>query len=127
MMPSMPPFYYPGAAQPGPGGGYQFPPTQAAPATIQAVAPHSAPDVTSWFCSLDKHSQRNGDGIYFSPYGEILKNKGFIRITQLTLDFVSLKDLQEWLGIEIGTAILIMQYAKEDAEAIKAGTYIFPQ
>jgi hypothetical protein len=69
---------------------------------------------------------RNKDDIVFAPYGDVLKKKGFIRITQLTLDFFSLKDLQEWLGIEVGTAILIMQYAKADIEAIKAGTLVFP-
>jgi hypothetical protein len=52
----------------------------------------------------------------------VLKDKGFLQITQLMLDFVTLQDLQAWLDIEVGIAILIMQYAKEDVEGIKAGT-----
>ena len=39
---------------------------------------------------------------------------------------MQLKDLQDWLGIEVGTAILIMQYAKEDIEALKSQKWVFP-
>jgi hypothetical protein len=125
MMPPMPP-YYPHT------GGHQFMPyppfptsnAQAASTPITAV---DYPEVTRWFRFLDEHDHRNKDGIIFAPYGAILKGKGFLRITQLTLDFVALKDLQEWLGVEVGIAILIMQYAKDDVEAIKAGKLVFPK
>ncbi|KIK26840.1 hypothetical protein PISMIDRAFT_94059 [Pisolithus microcarpus 441] len=53
--------------------------------------------------------------------------KGFIRISQLSPDFVKLSDLQEWLRIDVGTAILIMQYAKEDLEVVKSGRWILPR
>ena len=46
--------------------------------------------------------------------------------SQLTLEFLSMKDWQELLGVEMGTAVLIMQYAKADVEAIKTGTLVFP-
>jgi len=82
--------------------------------------------VTRWFHFLDEHEERRKDGIGFAAFGDVLKNKGFLRITQLTLDFITLKDLQDWLGIEVGTAILIMQYAKDDIESIKAGRLIIP-
>jgi hypothetical protein len=92
---------------------------------------HSAsfeiPDIVQWFCYLDKDDRRNQDGIIFSPYGINLKAKGFIRLSQLTLEFFKLSDLQDWLGIEVGTAILIMQYAKEDLDAIKSGRWTFPK
>lgn len=84
------------------------------------------PEVTRWFRFLDAHEERNKDGIHFAPYGEVLKHKGFLRITQLTLDFIKLQDLQAWLDIEVGIAILIMQYAKEDVEGIKASTLVIP-
>ena len=84
------------------------------------------PDVASWFSYLDRHEQRNKDEITFAPYGVMLKAKGFLRLSQLTLEYVQLRDLQEWLGIEVGTAILIMQYAKEDLEALKSGKWVFP-
>ncbi len=73
-----------------------------------------------------QHEERNKDGIIFAPYGVTLKSKGFLRISQLTSEYIQLKDLQEWLGIEIGTAILIMQYAKEDLEALKSRKWAFP-
>jgi hypothetical protein len=43
---------------------------------------------------LDSNKGRNQDGIVFASFGALLKNKGFVYITQLTSDFVSLKDLQ---------------------------------
>ena len=85
------------------------------------------PDVVAWFAYLDQHEERNKDDIVFAQYGVILKAKGFRRISQLTLDFIQLKDLQDWLGIEVGTAILIMQYAREDIEALKSRKWVFPQ
>jgi hypothetical protein len=84
------------------------------------------PDIVAWFSFLDQHEQRNKDGITFAPYGLVLKAKGFLRLSQLTLDFIQLKDLQEWLSIEVGTAVLIMQYAKEDMEALKSWQWVFP-
>ena len=90
------------------------------------ATPVIIPDIVAWFAYLDKHEERNKDGIMFSPYGDILKEKGFLCISQLTLEFIHLKDLQDWLGIEVSTAILIMQYAKEDVEALKSGKWIFP-
>jgi hypothetical protein len=84
------------------------------------------PDVVRWFQYLDEHEQRSKDGIQFSPYGIVLRDKGFLRVNQLTLDFLKLTDLQEWLGMNVGTAVMIMQYAKEDVDAIKGG-WVFPQ
>lgn len=122
----MPPFYYQG---PGPFGGHPFSQYQPGPPMPpnQVAAPDPArikyPEITHWFRLLDEHKERNKDGIKFEPLGAVLKAKGFLRITQLTLDFVSLKDLQDWLRIEVGTAILIMQYAREDVDDIKSGKW----
>jgi len=90
-------------------------------------SPYDYPDIITWCQYLDNHKGRNQDGIVFAPFGALLKNKGFIRITQLTSDFVGLKDLQEWLDIEVGTAILIMQYAKMDVRAVDEGRLFFPR
>jgi hypothetical protein len=38
---------------------------------------------------------------------------------------MDLKDLQNWLGIEDGTAILIMEYVKADINAINTGKLFF--
>jgi hypothetical protein len=100
-----------------------------APAPIVAPVkkfPNEYPDIVSWCQYLDAHHDQNQDDIIFSPYSALLEKKGFIHIMQLTLESFSLRDLQEWLGIEVGTAILIMQYAKADIKAIKTGKLIFP-
>jgi hypothetical protein len=55
-----------------------------------------------------------------------LKDKGFLHLSQLTLNFFVLKDLQEWFKISAGSAMLIIQYAKEDRKDIKAGCLTFP-
>lgn len=85
-----------------------------------------SPDIVAWFAFLDQHERRNKDPITFAPYGVMLKAKGFLRLSQLTLEYIQLRDLQEWLGIEVGTAILIMQYAKEDMQALQSGKWVFP-
>ncbi|KIM60825.1 hypothetical protein SCLCIDRAFT_931312 [Scleroderma citrinum Foug A] len=46
----------------------------------------------------------------------MLKKLKIFRLSQLASDLVKATDLQSWLGINLGTAILIMQYAKEDFE-----------
>ncbi|KAI6116111.1 P-loop containing nucleoside triphosphate hydrolase protein [Pisolithus sp. B1] len=59
------------------------------------------PDIISWLAYLDQHKQRNKDGIIFSQFGPVLQKMGFVRISQLSLDFIKLPDLQEWLGINL--------------------------
>jgi hypothetical protein len=121
---------------------FQYPPpiqpTQPAPPMkpmqpIQAPIPTQAPvptakypDVVPWFRFLDGHPDRNGDEIEFAPYGPLLKSRGFRRISQLTLEYFKLQDLQEWLEIDAGTAVLIMQYAAQDIEAFKCGQLNIP-
>ena len=46
----------------------------------------------------------------------MLKKLKFFRLSQLASDLVKATDLQSRLGINLGTAIQIMQYAKEDSE-----------
>jgi hypothetical protein len=104
------------------------PTTQTTPSNeSNEKSPQDYPDIITWCQYLDSHIGRNQDGIVFEPFGTSLKKKGFVRITQLTSGFVDLKDLQGWLEIEVGTAILIMQYAKMDVQAINAGRLFFPR
>lgn len=118
--------YYPHYPQPtNPNPPFHAPPTTHI-APSDEKSPHDYPDIITWCQYLDSHKGRNKDGIVFKPFGALLKKKGFIRITQLTSGFVELKDLQEWLGIEVGTAIFIMQYAKADVQAIDNGKLFFP-
>jgi len=79
------------------------------------------PDIVKWFSYLDRHEDRNKDGITFAPFGPILKQKQFFRLSQLMSSHIKLEALESWLGIEVGAAILILEYAKEDLEAVRAG------
>jgi hypothetical protein len=132
-MPPMHPFFmYPGQGMQNVGfagmpAAYGATVPAAPVAAVQPLQqPIKYPDLIYWFSSLDKNEERNKDGIVFTPYGTILRNKGFLRLSQLTLDVFTLKDLQEWLGISAGSAVLIMQYAKQDIDDIKAGRLIVP-
>ena len=105
------PFYPPN--QPSGPHGYGFPPPHSAPSL--ALLPSNADiDIITWCSSLDHNERHNKDGLTFEPYGHILKKKGFLRLSQLMSGFVQLSDMQAMLEIELGTAVLIFQYAKED-------------
>ncbi|KIO10439.1 hypothetical protein M404DRAFT_971623 [Pisolithus tinctorius Marx 270] len=98
-------------------------PTPTSSPSTSSSPPLPPTDIISWFSSLDLNEQWNADGVTFAPFGHMLAKKGFVRISQLTPTFVKLQDLQVWLGIEVGTAILIMQYAEEDWNAVRSGAH----
>lgn len=78
----------------------------------------SDPDIITWFSSLDQHPQRREKyGLTFAPYGPILRQKGFFHVSQLVSDYVKPSDVQEWLDVEVGVAILILDFAKADLHA----------
>ena len=85
------------------------------------------PDIISWFKSLDHHDQRNKDGITFTPFGTILKDQGFTRLSQLIPPVVQPSHLEEWLGVKTGIAFTIMQYILADLNAINSGKWVFPR
>jgi hypothetical protein len=94
---------------------YYFPGQQPPPGPeIDATRNVEYPDIISWCHYLDAHNGRNRDGVQFVPYGEILKDKGFFRLSLLNEDYFSVQDLAGWLGLgdRIGIALLIMQHAK---------------
>lgn len=95
---------------------------------ISSVPLSDVPDILQWFRYLDKHEEHNKDGITFSEYGPILRGKGFVWIFQLTVDDFTYQDLQRELECDgIGTAILIKEYAKQDMQALRSGTWVFPK
>lgn len=49
--------------------------------------------------------------------------EGYRRINQLTTERTSVEKLSQWLGIGKGTADLLMQYAQEDVDQVKAGMF----
>ncbi|KAI6096096.1 hypothetical protein EDD16DRAFT_1720267 [Pisolithus croceorrhizus] len=136
--PSYPPpvFILPPWGPPGfQGGNY-------APMQLTSIASHSShnappsnpsasepeiPDIINWLAYLDQHEQCNKDGIVFLQFGPVLQKMGFVRISQLSLDFIKLPELQDLLGINLGTAISLMQYARDDLEAVKLGQWTLPK
>lgn len=53
------------------------------PFPFSSVHVSDIPDMIAWFKYLDRHEQRNKDGIVFAPFGEVLRAKGFVRLSQL--------------------------------------------
>lgn len=114
------PVYYPGPSYPQQPSVYpaMMPANQGINPSIEY------PEIPKWFRYLDNHKIRNKDGIVFSSFGDTLSDKGFFRISQLSPEYVSLEDLEGWLHINRGTAILIMQYAAQDRDAVQRGQLI---
>lgn len=92
---------------------------------ITNMPPHSSlPDVRQleiepWFRALEANPTRNRKGLEFTKFGWMLVQEGFDRITQLSSNIICIKDLQDWLGIDAGTAAFIMDYAQEDVRQFK--------
>ncbi|KAI9569504.1 hypothetical protein HD554DRAFT_2250489 [Boletus coccyginus] len=84
------------------------------------------PDLIEWFSYLDTHGGRNKDRVVYSRFGPVLRAKGFYRLNHLSCKYIQLSELQDWLDIEIGTAINIFEYAEDDLEAARAGTLVLP-
>ncbi|KAF8547568.1 hypothetical protein OG21DRAFT_1490111 [Imleria badia] len=56
-------------------------------------------DLVSWFSFLDRKARSSNDNLSYAQFGPLLRVKGFLRISQLTPDFVTLSELQDWLGV----------------------------
>ncbi|KAI6097620.1 hypothetical protein EDD16DRAFT_1719116 [Pisolithus croceorrhizus] len=98
-----------------------------APPSNPSASEPEIPDIISWLVYLDQHKQWNKDGIVFSQFRLVLQKMGFVHISQLSLNFIKLLELQDLLGINLGTAISLMQYARDDLEAVKSGQWTFPK
>ncbi len=116
--PSWPPQY------PGPYAGVPPGPAATTSMSNHGSMPSSPPSIETleiehWFQSLEDDKARNQKRLNFADHGRILKQNGFERITQLSRNIIGIKDLQEWLGIDAGTAAFIMEYAQEDVRRFK--------
>ncbi|KAF9232659.1 hypothetical protein BU15DRAFT_81003 [Melanogaster broomeanus] len=79
------------------------------------------PDVVPWFKLLEICEKNPPRGIKFSDFGPILEGKGFIHMSQCPHKYIPIEMLQQWLGIEYGTAVLIFQSMEADMRAISTG------
>ena len=91
-------------------------------------ADRNPPDINinSWFSFLDRDPRSKNDGTSYTLFGPILNDRGFSRVSQLTPEFVKLSELEDWLGVKRGTAILILQYTRKDLAAVTHGHWVFP-
>jgi hypothetical protein len=85
------------------------------------------PRIADWLRYLQLHPVRSQDGISFTDLTEKFSKEGFIRINQLTPDFVGAENLANWLGIGKGTTVMLIQYAQEDLDAIRKGNLQIPK
>ncbi|KAI9571120.1 hypothetical protein HD554DRAFT_2239249 [Boletus coccyginus] len=76
------------------------------------------PSMSAWLKSLDDHEEQGKDKIGFARFAPIFEQEGFVRLSQLSGDFISQNELQEMLSVPHGTALSIMQYAKQDLQKL---------
>ena len=79
------------------------------------------PRIHGWLNYCDKHPDRQGEN--FSALAEKFNEQCYRRINQLVGERMSVEKLSDWLKIEKGKADLLIQYAGEDMELIKAGEF----
>ncbi|KIJ19499.1 hypothetical protein PAXINDRAFT_153417 [Paxillus involutus ATCC 200175] len=71
-----------------------------------------------------QHTERSQDGVNYSQFEGILQEKGFTCLSQLASKHVTASDPQQWLGVTVGTAVNMKDYADDDLEAVKAGNLV---
>jgi hypothetical protein len=77
--------------------------------------------IPAWLTYCDQHPQRRGED--FSSHASKFDKEGYRRIHQLTGDRITVEKLSDWLSIGKGIADLLIRYAEEDVELVKAGTF----
>ncbi|KAI6038351.1 hypothetical protein EDC04DRAFT_2604071 [Pisolithus marmoratus] len=94
----------------------------------QAPEMVSFPDIIRWFSFLDERLRRDPHAdvtVNFSAFGPVLRAKGFLNIAQLSRDYAPVETLQAWLGVEVGTALIIRSYVDMDLQAVKVGKQVY--
>jgi hypothetical protein len=79
------------------------------------------PEISAWLEYCNTHPDRHGE--FFAAHAPKFDFEGYRRIHQLTGDRISVEKLSDWLGIGKGTADLLIQYAKEDVDLVRAGKF----
>jgi hypothetical protein len=102
----------------------QLPPTtipNQVPVVAPKLPPVQYPLITQWLKYCDSHPTRCGEDL--GDHADKFSKEGYCHINQLTGDHISVEKLSYWLGIGKGTADLLIQYAEEDVELVKASTF----
>ena len=77
--------------------------------------------IPEWLRYCDQHPQCCGED--FSEHTSRFDQEGYRRIHQLTGQRITVEKLADWIGIGKGMADLLIRYAEEDVELIKAGIF----
>jgi hypothetical protein len=80
------------------------------------------PLISAWLQHCDKHPGHSGED--FSRLLPNFDKEGYRQIQQLTGDRITVEKLAEWIGIGRGTADLLIHYAIEDVELVRAGSFV---
>ncbi|KAK2463342.1 hypothetical protein APHAL10511_004653 [Amanita phalloides] len=95
-------------------------PSQGLMNSSQQQAGGKMPDILEWFKSLDNNEDCQVDSIEYAKFSPMLWEQGFRRIIQISPSYITLEHLQQWLGVNPGTATFIFHYAKEDVATFRA-------
>lgn len=87
------------------------------PATTTVIYPN----IADWLNYCDRHPDRAGED--FKTHIAAFNQHGYRRMNQLTGSRMTVEKLSQWLSIGVGTADLLIQYAKEDVALIKNGLF----
>ena len=80
------------------------------------------PKIVAWLAHCNRHPSHSGED--FSELLPKFDKEGFRCIHQLTGNQITVEKLAEWVGIGKGTADLLIRYAEEDIELVKAGRFV---
>ena len=100
-----------------------FPPTAAPgfqpPGPSAPAKPVKCPAIAEWLHYCDHHPDR--EGAVLEALAWKFEQEGYRTIDQLTR--MSVVDLSTWLDIGKGTADLLIQYANDDMDLVRNGTF----
>ncbi|KIK93406.1 hypothetical protein PAXRUDRAFT_46056, partial [Paxillus rubicundulus Ve08.2h10] len=66
------------------------------------------PSMSTWLKSLDDHKEWGKDKISVVQFAPIFEQEGFLRLSQLSGEFISWNELQDMLNVPHSTTLLIM-------------------
>ncbi|KIL54687.1 hypothetical protein M378DRAFT_18653 [Amanita muscaria Koide BX008] len=107
---------------------YPFPmpqqhPNQIMPAVVEINAELDIeyPSISEWLSYCDRHPRRSSSRL--SQYADAFNNEGFVFIDQLVGPRITIENLAGWLSIGKGTSDLVIRYAEQDVQLVKAGKF----
>ena len=79
------------------------------------------PSISEWLEYCDRHPRHSSSRL--GRYANAFDNEGFVYIDQLVGPRIIIESLAGWLSIGKGTADLVIRYAEQDIQLVKAGKF----